>query len=357
MKIKFNTQTILKSKITWAIVAEMLILLVCLIIRPEFFQISYQPSTGMLYGSIIDILNRSSEITIIALGMTLVIALAGTDLSVGALVALSGAMALKLMRWDMGQYPTAGDYTVTPMIWVILAAIGICLLFGSFNGLMVSRFGMQPIIATLVLMVAGRGVAQIITNGRQMTTDFTPFKFISQGSVLFLPMPIIITAVIFILMAVFTRKTAFGMFVESVGINRNASRVSGLNSSMIIFVAYAIIGVLAGISGLISASRIGQNDSNNAGINYEMDAILAVVIGGTSMSGGKFSLTGTVIGSIIIRTIITFVYYFGVAAEATMAFKALIVLVVIILQSEPVRRFMSKRKHARKLEVGGEMHG
>ena len=105
--------------------AELLILLVCLIMRPEFFEISYQESTGMLYGSIIDILNRSSEITIIALGMTMVIALAGTDLSVGALVALSGAMGLKLMRWDMGQYPTAGNYTVTPLIWVFLAALGI----------------------------------------------------------------------------------------------------------------------------------------------------------------------------------------------------------------------------------------
>jgi simple sugar transport system ATP-binding protein len=224
MKIKFDSQRILKSKVTWAVVAELLILLVCLIIRPEFFKISYQESTGMLYGSIIDILNRSSEITIIALGMTLVIALAGTDLSVGALVALSGAMSLKLMRWDMSEYPTAGDYSVTPLIWVFVAALGICLVFGCFNGLMISRFGMQPIIATLVLMVAGRGVAQIITNGRQMTTNFSPFKFLSQGSFLFLPMPIIITAVIFLLMALLTRKTSFGMFVESVGINPSASR-------------------------------------------------------------------------------------------------------------------------------------
>ncbi|NLI20947.1 MAG: ABC transporter permease [Clostridiales bacterium] len=357
MKTKFDFSRIMKSKITWAVIAELMILLVCLIIRPEFFQISYQESTGMLYGSLIDILNRSSEITIIALGMTLVIALAGTDLSVGALVALSGAMALKLMRWDMSEFPTAGDYSITPMFWVILVALGICALFGSFNGLMIARFGMQPIIATLVLMVAGRGVAQIITNGRQMTTNFAAFKFISQGSVLFLPMPIIITVVIFILMSLLTRKTAFGMFVESVGINPNASRVSGLRSSLIIFTAYLITGLLSGVSGLIYASRIGQNDSNNAGINYELDAILAVVIGGTSMSGGKFSLTGTVIGSIIIRTIITFVYYFGVAAEATMVFRALIVVVVIVLQSEPVREFMGKRRTMRKVAMGGELHG
>lgn len=355
MKKRFDLSRIMKSKITWAVVAELLILLVCFIIRPDFFSISFQKSTGMLYGSLIDILNRSSEITIIALGMTLVIALAGTDLSVGALVAVSGALVLKLMRWDMTEYPTAGDYTVTPMLWAILAGIGLCALMGGFNGLLIAKFKLQPIIATLVLMVAGRGVAQIITNGRQMTTAYTPFKLISQGSFLCLPMPIIITAVIFLFMALLCRKTSFGMFVESVGVNPNASRVSGLNSTLIIFTVYMITGVLSGISGVIYSSRIGQNDSNNAGINYEMDAILAVVIGGTNMSGGKFSLTGTVIGSILIRTIVTFVYYFGVASEATMLFKALIVFVVIILQSEPVRNFMGKYKQAAKVAMGGEM--
>lgn len=342
---------LVKSKVFWAVVAELLILLVCLIIRPEFFSIKIQPSTGMLYGSLIDILNRSTEITLIALGMTLVIATAGTDLSVGATVAVSGALALKLMRWDMTMYPTAGDFSITPFALVLAAGLVVGLLMGAFNGLLVSRFGMQPIITTLILMVAGRGIAQVITNGRQMTISYTPFKFISQGSVLFLPMPVIITAVVLILMLLFTRKTSFGMFVETVGINRSASRVSGVNAKRVLMLVYIITGFLAALSGIIYASRIGQNDSNNAGLNYELDAILAVVIGGTSMSGGKFSLLGTLVGSIIIRTIITFVYYFGVAAEATMLFKALIVAVVIILQSEPVRRAIGKRSKRRKLAV------
>ena len=343
-----------RSKVTWACVAEALILLVCLIIRPDFFEISYQPTTGMLYGSLIDILNRSSEITIIAMGMTLVIALGGTDLSVGATVAVSGALALKLMRWDMSMYPTAGDFSITPFFLVIMAALVVSVLMGAFNGLLISRGGMQPIIATLILMVAGRGVAQIITNGRQMTIDYTPFKFLSQGSILFLPMPVIITALVVLLMILFTRKTSFGMFVESVGINANASRVSGLNSRRIIMIVFILTGFLSGISGLIYSSRIMQNDSNNAGLNYEMDAILAVVIGGTNMSGGKFNLGGTVVGSIIIRTIITFVYYFGVASEATMAFKALIVAVVIILQSEPVQKAMAKQRKRRRTAMAAK---
>ena len=111
-KKKFDLSTLMRSKITWAVIAEMLILMVCLIVRPEFFKISYQPSTGMLYGSLIDIINRSAEITIIAMGMTLVIALGGTDLSVGALVAVSGAFALKFMRWDVLMYNTPGNYSV-----------------------------------------------------------------------------------------------------------------------------------------------------------------------------------------------------------------------------------------------------
>lgn len=347
-------ESIVKSKLFWAVVAEALILLVCLIMRPEFFKIEYQPTTGMWYGSIIDILSRSSEITIIAMGMTLVIALGGTDLSVGAMVAVSGAIALKLLRWDVTQYPTPGDYTIMPFVLVLVVPMVVCLLIGVFNGVLIAKVKLQPIIATLVLMVAGRGIAQIMTDGKQFTTGYSPFRFIGQGSFLSLPMPIIISIVVVVGVALFTRLTSFGMFVESVGINRNASRVSGLRSDRIIIIVYALTGFLSGIAGLIYSSRISSCDSNNAGLNYELDAILAVVIGGTNMSGGKFSLAGTVVGSIIIRTITTFVYYFGIVSESIMAFKALIIIVVIVLQSEPVRNLMSKR--SRKAPVGGELH-
>ncbi|MBQ4431549.1 MAG: hypothetical protein II877_08585, partial [Synergistaceae bacterium] len=123
----------------------------------------------------------------------------------------------------------------------------------------------------------------------------------------------------------------------------SASRLSGIKAGNVILLVFMITGLLSGIAGLIYSSRIMSNDSNNAGLNFEMDAILAVVIGGTNMAGGKFSLAGTVIGSLIIRTIVTFVYYFGIVAEATMAFKALIIAVVIVLQSEPVRKYFARR--------------
>jgi simple sugar transport system permease protein len=240
-----------------------------------------------------------------------------------------------------------------PFFLVILVPLVVCTVMGAFNGLLISKLGMQPIIATLILMVAGRGIAQISTNGKQFTTMYTPFQFIGQGKLLWLPTPIIIAAVVVLCVALFTRKTAFGMFVESVGINPSASRVSGLKSGRIIMIAYILTGLLSGIAGLIYSSRISSCDSNNAGVNNEMDAILTVVIGGTSMSGGKFSLSGTIVGALIMRTIITLVYFFGIVSEAILAFEAMIIAVVIVLQSEPVRRAMARRGHKRKETTGG----
>lgn len=350
-----SKESIFKSKLAWAVIAELAILAVAGILRPDFFRIEYNATTGMFYGSIVDIINRASEITIIAMGMTMVIALGGTDISVGALVAVAGAFALKLLRWDVTEYPTPGDYTVYPFVLVILVPLAVCTLMGLFNGILIGKFKLEPIIATLILMVAGRGIAQIATNGKQFTTGYTPFRFIGQGSLFGLPFPIILAVVICTAVMIFVRRTAFGTFVESVGINPSASRVTGLKSGKIIIIVYTLTGFLSGVAGLIYSSRISSCDSNNAGVNYEMDAILAVVLGGTSMTGGKFSLTGTIIGSLIIRTITTLVYYFGITSESIMAFKAVIILVVIIIQSEPVRKRLAVRK-SRKQKAGA-FHG
>jgi ribose/xylose/arabinose/galactoside ABC-type transport system permease subunit len=359
MKKTLNREAILRSKLFWAVVAEVLILLVGFIMRPDFLSIQIRTladGTRVLFGTPVDIFNRAAEITIIAMGMTLVVALGGTDISVGALVAVSGAIALKFLRWDVLEYTTPGDYTVKPFIYVVMVPLVACTLMGLFNGSLIAKLKIQPIIATLILMVGGRGIAQIITNGKQFTTQYSPFKFIGNGSVLGIPFPIIITLVVVIGVVLFVRRTSFGMFVESVGINPSASRVSGLRSDVIIIIVYVLTGFLAGIAGLIYSGRITSCDSNNAGQGYEMDAILAVVIGGTSMTGGKFSLIGTVVGSIIIRTITTLVLYFGVVSEAIMAFKAMIIAVVIILQSEPVRKAMAKRRGRKQLNLGGELH-
>lgn len=338
MKLKH----ILRSKEFWALAALLLLLAASVLIDPNFFHIRIQPDTGMLYGSLIDIINRASEITIIAFGMTLVIAVTGgTDLSVGAVVALSGAVAVALIRGDTVM---ADNASAAPFALVIFLPLLVSAACGLWNGVLVAKAGIQPIIATLILMVAGRGMAQLITGARLLTTGYPPFLAIGRGNILAVPIPVWLWIAVLVVMLCVTKFTSLGMFVEAIGINRSASRYAGVNATGVIILAYVLTGICAGIAGLMYASRIGVADANNAGLNYELDAILAVVIGGTSMTGGKFSLVGTMIGSLIIRTIITMVYYFGIAAEATMVFKAAIVVAVILLQSEPVRRLFAQRK-------------
>ena len=210
MKHGLKWETLLRSKLFWAVVAELLILLVGFIIRPDFLNIqirTLEDGTRVLFGTPIDILNRSSEITIIAMGMTLVLALGGTDISVGALVAVSGAIALKFLRWDVLVYTTPGDYTVMPFAYALLVPLAVCTLMGLFNGTLVARLKIQPIIATLILMVGGRGIAQIVTNGKQFTTQYTPFKH-RQRKHPGIPLPIIITLVVVVAMLVFVRRTS-----------------------------------------------------------------------------------------------------------------------------------------------------
>jgi len=192
MRKTMLSSAFIRSKLFWAIVAELLILLVGFILRPDFLSIQLRTlsdGTTVLFGTPVDIFNRASEITIIAMGMTLVIALGGTDISVGALVAVSGAIALKFLRWDVLVYTTPGDYTVKPYYLALLLPLMTCTLMGLFNGVLIGKLKLQPIIATLILMVGGRGIAQIVTNGKQFTTQYTPFKFIGNGSVLGIPGP------------------------------------------------------------------------------------------------------------------------------------------------------------------------
>jgi len=334
MKKTVMQSAFLRSKLFWAIVAQLLILLVGFILRPDFLSIQLRTlsdGTTVLYGTPIDILNRASEITIIAMGMTLVIALGGTDISVGALVAVSGAIALKFLRWDVLVYNTPGDYTVQPFFLVLLLPLLACTLMGLFNGMLIGKLKLQPIIATLILMVGGRGIAQIVTNGKQFTTQYSPFKFIGNGSILGIPLPIIITLLVILLVSLFVRRTSYGMFVESVGINPSASRVSGLRSDTIIIIAYVLTGFLSGVSGLIYSSRISSNDSNNAGLGYEMDAILAVVIGGTSMAGGIGTMWGTMVGIIFLGVIINGMTILNVSVYAQYVVRAIFMSIAVLV--------------------------
>lgn len=222
-------------------------------------------------------------------------------------------------------------------------ALVFSLVLGAWNGLLVAVFGIQPIIATLILMTAGRGIAMLITEGQIITVSSAPYKVIGAGHWFGLPASIVIAVAMFAIAAVLTRKTALGLLIESVGINPEASRLAGVRSRGIIWTVYVFSALCAAIAGIMISSNVTAADANSAGLWIEMDAILAVVIGGTSLAGGRYSLTGTLLGAFIIQTLTTTVYTVGIAPEITLVFKALVVIAVCLLQSPVVQA----RLHAR----------
>jgi simple sugar transport system permease protein len=310
------------------LVALFCILLFNVFLNPGFLSITIL--NGRLFGELIDILNRAVPVMILGIGMTLVIATGGTDLSCGALLALSGAISVSLIR---GRSTILNAETETPFIIVILVSLAITSLLGLWNGFLVAKLRIQPIVATLILMTAGRGIAQLITGARNLTTGYPPFAVIGQGWFLMLPVPVFIAAGLFLLVWYFVRKTAFGLFVEAVGVNASAARYSGINASLVVMVVYMISGFCAGVAGLIYASNIMCADATNAGLYYELDAILAVVLGGTSMMGGRIYLGGTVIGALIIMALTKSIYAFNVAPESALVVKAIVVVLVVLVQS------------------------
>jgi ribose/xylose/arabinose/galactoside ABC-type transport system permease subunit len=334
-----------ENRLFWPLVALGLILIVDAIFAPGFFKIGILD--GHLYGNIVDVFNNSAPLMLVTLGMTLVIATGGVDLSVGAVIAISAAMGAVLINPALGTKLISNDIltkdaTNTPLWLIILATLGAGTLCGLWNGLLVSRARIQPMVATLILMVAGRGIAQLITNGQIMTIYYTPYFFFGNGFILGLPVSIYIVAVVFLTAWVLVRKTSIGLFIESVGINAKATYYSGISEKNIKLFVYIFSGFCAAIAGLILSSYVHSADGNNNGLNYELDAILAVVIGGTLMSGGRFSLLASVVGALIIWTFTITMYTFGVPANALLAGRALLVLVVILLYSDYARRLLNR---------------
>jgi simple sugar transport system permease protein len=304
--------------------------------NPAFLHLAWRD--GHLYGSLVDILKGAAPLALVSLGMTLVIATRGIDISVGAVVAISAAVAAWMIGGSLvvqgGQAVQASRF---PMWAAIAAAVGVGLACGAWNGLLVTVAGMQPIIATLVLMVAGRGIAQLITNGQIITVYYPPYFSIGNGFLLGLPVPFFIAAAVLVALLLLVRHTALGLFLQSVGINPSAARLAGLPARRITFWAYAFAGACAGVAGLIVSSTVKSADGNNAGLLMELDAILAVTLGGTSLAGGRFSLAGSAIGALIIQTLTYGIYSLGVPPEVNLVVKAAVVFVVMLLQSAEFR--------------------
>ncbi|WP_371311250.1 ABC transporter permease [Hyphomonas sp.] len=304
----------------WPLTALGLIWLVILIANPGFFAFTVQD--GRLFSGFIDILNRCAPVALIAIGMSLVIATGGIDLSVGAVMAIAGAVAANLI--------VGSDLPV-----ILIVGIGLCagLAAGLMNGTLIVGLGIQPIVATLILLVAGRGVAQLLNDGQIITFQNEAFAFIGVGILLGLPMPIWLVLFILAAMLFLTRGTALGMFIEAVGANASASRHAGIPVRSIKLAVYGIAGICAALAGLVATADIQGADANNVGLWIELDAILAVVIGGTSLMGGRYSLVLAVIGALIIQSLNTAIVLSGIPPKFNLVIKSVVIIGVLLLQS------------------------
>lgn len=313
------------GRLVWPLVALGLMLLFNLTSTPGFFRVVVQQ--GHLYGSLVDVLKQAAPSALVALAMSLVIATGGVDLSVGAIVAIAGALAARLLTEHAG-----GGLALAAS-----AALVLTMCLGACNGVLTAVFGIQPIVATLILMVAGRGVAQLITEGQITTVENPAFSFLSGGYFLWFPFPVTIVLVMLAVTAALTRLSALGLFIEAIGDNEVASRLAGVQVRGIKCLVYVFSGLCAGVAGLLVASDIKAADANNAGMFLELDGILAVVLGGGALTGGRFSLVGSLVGALIIQSLVTTILTRGVPVEYTLVVKALVVLAVCLVQSDRLR--------------------
>ncbi|WP_425560109.1 ABC transporter permease [Kineococcus glutinatus] len=320
------------SGLLWPLVALAALLAVNVAARPSFVSVTVRD--GHLYGSLVDILRNGAPTLLVALGMTLVIATRGIDLSVGAIAAIAGAVACTYI----GASGDAGAAVVG-----MLLALLLCAVLGVWNGFLVSVLGIQPIIATLVLMTAGRGLAMLVTDGQIITVNNEAYSQVGAGF-LVLPVSILISLGVFAALAVLTRRTALGLLVESVGINPEASRLAGVRSRTIVWTVYVFAALCACVAGLMITSNVNSTNANSVGLWIELDAILAVVIGGTSLAGGRFSLAGTLVGALVIQTLTTTVYNVGIPPQTIQVFKAAVVIAVCLMQAPKFRALLVRRR-------------
>jgi galactofuranose transport system permease protein len=326
-------QTATWRKLQWPLLALALVLLFNFAFTKDFFEITIRD--GRLYGSVVDIFNRAAPVMLLALGMTLVLATGGVDLSVGAVMAITGAVAALLV--------TKADLSVAT---IITAALGAALVAGIWNGILVGWLEVPPIVATLILMVSGRGMAQLLTDGQIITFQNRTLEFIGRGSFLGLPFAITLVLIVFVIVIFLQTKTAAGLFIESTGDNETASRYAGVNTRAVKLIVYAFCGLCAGIAGLVVTTNIAAADSNKAGLWLELDAILATVIGGTALTGGRFYPLGSIVGAILIQTLTTSILTRGVPVEYTLVVKAVVIFAVCLLQSEEFRKVIWRRRVA-----------
>ena len=317
-----------------------LVLLINLFKDVSFFSVSI--NNGVLYGRLIDVLNRGSEIAILAIGQTLVVAVsAGTDISVGSVMALAACGGCVVLT---GYGNTSVTTILAPVAVGFIVGVLCGMVCGALNGAMVSKLKIQPMVATLILFTAARAVGLLICSNQITYIRYEPYKYLGN----FLPgcpipTPIIVTIIMILLAQLLLKKTSLEMYIQSVGINSRASKICGINSERVCFMCYVICGLCAGVAGMIASSRIYSADSNNIGLNYELDSILAVALGGNSLGGGKFTMAGSIIGAYTIQAITTTLLAMGVSTDQAPVIKAIIVILIVVVQSPVFKNWWRNR--------------
>ena len=265
----------------------------------------------------------------IATGMTLVVLTAGIDLSVGSVLAISGAVAAGLLKNGL-QFQSANLYVGFTLLGSVIAALIVGSGLGFFNGWTITKFRVPPFVATLAMLTIARGLTFLWTKGFPISNLGTDFDYIGMGWFLGIPLPVWISCIIVAIAVFLTRQTRLGRYIYAIGGNENAARLSGISISKVKIAVYTIAGALAAIGGVMVTSRL-DSAQPNAGISYELDAIAAVVIGGTSLSGGKGSILGTVLGAIIIGVLNNGLVLLDVSPFWQQVVKGFVILLAVII--------------------------
>ncbi len=320
-------------------IAALLILAVFnLIADPSFYKITFGYNSAgnpVLSGYLMTILDYGSELAILAIGMTLVTAASGgQDISVGATMAIAGSVILRVLCGTNSR----PEVLQAPVIVAFLIACVVSMLFGAFNGVLVAYFKIQPMVATLILFTAGRSIAAWINNNELPIISEPSFGYYG-GFIpgIPIPTPFFIAMACVIVIAIALKFTNLGLYTQAVGINESSSRLNGLNPTFIKFITFVILGLCVAVAGLIKVSRLSSINYSVIAKDIEMDAILAVALGGNALSGGKFNMTASILGAYVIQFLTTTLYKFNVQSDALPAYKAVVVIALVIFSAPVVR--------------------
>jgi len=331
---------IFRNQIFIPLAALLLLAVFNLIADPEFFKITLGYNAAgnpVLSGYLMTILDYGSELAILAVGMTFVTAASGgQDISVGAAIAIAGSVILRVLCGRDSRPETLR----TTFLVAFLVACVVAALFGAFNGLLVSVFKIQPMVATLILFTAGRSVAAWINNNELPIISDPRFAYYG-GFIpgIPVPTPFFIAIAVVIVTFLLLKFTNLGLYIQAVGINQKSSRLNGLNPTAVKFLAFVLLGLCVAVAGLIKVSRLSTINYSVIAKDIEMDAILAVALGGNTLSGGKFNMTASILGAYVIQFLTTTLYKFNVQSDALPAYKAVVVILLVVFSAPTVREW------------------